>query len=186
MEVSYSIPTPKTLRKQSTRDDRLRIQTLYFDAGFTIDEIVLQLSVTLDQVRYALSHQLTPQKHVRGRKILLNTPQRKRLIEWVTSSNTNRRTQWADIPSALGWDCGEKAIRAAFKREGFVRRIARRKPPLTEQHRKDRLAWAWKHVFCTSSTVQHTLVTTENVFRLRISGTSNEDCLEVNDDCLAT
>ena len=47
----------------------------------------------------------------------------------------------------MQWNCGEKAIRAAFQKEGFVRRIARRKPPLTEQHRKDRLDWAWEHLF---------------------------------------
>jgi transposase len=128
----------------------LRIETLYFDAGFTQDEIALQLyPITIGQVQYALSHRLTPQKHYRGRKVLLNTPQRKRLVEWVTASNANRRVKWADIPTILGWNCGEKAIRAAFKKEGFVRRIARRKCPLTEQHKEDRLAWAWEHLFWT-------------------------------------
>lgn len=147
MEALYAVPTPKTPQKQCTRDDRLRIQTLYFDAGFTESEICLQLCLTRDKVRYALAHRLTPQNHARGRRVVLNTPQRKRLIEWVTCSAANRRTKWKDIPALLEWDCGEKAIRAAFKKEGFVRRIARRKPPLTEQHRRDRLAWAWEHVF---------------------------------------
>lgn len=94
MDLAFcSIPTPKTPRKQCTRDDRLRIETLYFTAGFTQDEIALQLNVTRRQVQYALSHRLTPQKQARGRKILLNTPQRKRLIEWATSSSANRRVQ---------------------------------------------------------------------------------------------
>ena len=79
----------------------------------------------------------------------LNTPQRKRLINWVTSSSTNRRIKWSNIPPLLGWSCGEKAIRAAFKKEGFVRRVARRKPPLTAQHKQARLDWAWEHVFWT-------------------------------------
>jgi hypothetical protein len=74
-----------------------------------------------------------------GRKVLLNTPQRKRLIEWVTSSKENRRVAWQDIPPYLGWDCGTKAIRAAFKKEGFGRRSARQKPPLSDQNKKDRL-----------------------------------------------
>ncbi len=76
MEASYSVPTPKTPRKkQCSRDDRLRIETLYFDAGFAQDEIALQLyPITLGQVPYALSHRLTPQKHYRGRKVLLSTP----------------------------------------------------------------------------------------------------------------
>ena len=52
----YSVPTPKTPHKQCTRDDRIRIETLYFDVGFTEDEIALQLNKTPRQVGYALAH----------------------------------------------------------------------------------------------------------------------------------
>jgi len=149
METTYNIPTPKTPRKEASRDDRLRVNTLYYDAGFTQAQIALQLNLTLGQVKYALAHRITPQKHKVGRKVLLNTPQRKRLIEWVTASPINRRIAWDEIPALLGWNCGIKAIRSAFKREGFVRRCARQKPPLTEQHKRDRLAWAWEHIFWT-------------------------------------
>ena len=115
--------TPKASRKTAgdcSRDDRLRIQTLYEHAGYTQDQIALQLNLTRSQVRYALAHRLTPQKRSTGRKALLDTPARKRLIEWVTASSANRRTRWADIPPILGWDCGEKAIRAAFRKEGYA------------------------------------------------------------------
>ncbi|KAK6585492.1 hypothetical protein PZA11_002219 [Diplocarpon coronariae] len=95
MNSTSQVPVPKTPRKQTSRDDRLKFQ-------------------------YALSNRLTPQKKRRcGRKVLLNTPQRKRLIEWVTSSRTARRTRWADIPTILNFDCGEHAIRTAFKKEGY-------------------------------------------------------------------
>ena len=30
-----------------------------------------------------------------------------------------------------------------------MRRHARRKPPLTDQHKTDRLNWAWEHIFWT-------------------------------------
>jgi len=103
------------------------------------------LNLTLRQVQYTLSHRLTPQKHYTRRKPFLNTPQRKRLIEWVTSSKQTRRTEWSDIPSLLGWDCGIKAIRTAFKKEGYARRSARQKPPLSEEHMKARLEWAQEH-----------------------------------------
>ena len=142
--MSTSIPTPKTPHS-STRDERLRIHTLYFEAGWTQDQIALQLNLTRRQVQYALAHRITPQKHYTGRKILLNTPQRKRLIDWVTASKANRRVSWPEIPAILGLDCGEKAIRAAFKNEGFVRRSARQKPPLSEQNQRDRLNWALEH-----------------------------------------
>jgi hypothetical protein len=117
MEAQISVPTPKTpTRKELSRDDRHRVQVLYFDANFTRAQICLQTGFTYDQVNRALSHRLTPQKKAKsGRRILLNTPQRKRLIEWVTASRENRETQWDVIPSILGWDCGEKAIRTAFK-----------------------------------------------------------------------
>jgi hypothetical protein len=62
-------------------------------------------------------------------------------------SDKNRRVKWADIPDILELNCGEKAVRAAFKKEGFVRRIARKKLSLSEKNRKDRLAWAWEHLF---------------------------------------
>ena len=90
MQPSISIPTPKTPCKETSRDERLRIQTLYFDAGWTQADIALQLNLTLGQVKYALAHRITPQKTQTGRRPLLNTPQRKRLIEWVTSSRENR------------------------------------------------------------------------------------------------
>ena len=93
MEPILLIPTPKTPQKSTSRDQRLRVQTLYFDARWTQDQIALQLNLSLGQVKYALSHRVTPQKHRTGRKVLLNTPQRKRLIKWVTASSENRQTQ---------------------------------------------------------------------------------------------
>ncbi len=64
-----------------SRDEKLRVQTLFFDANFTRSQICLQTGYTYDQVCYAIQHRLTPQKrkHV-GRRVLLNTPQRKKLI----------------------------------------------------------------------------------------------------------
>ena len=140
MEPTLLIPTPKTPQKSTSRDQRLRIHTLYFDAGWTQDAIALQLNLTLGQVKYALAHRLTPQKKYTRRKVLLNTPQRKKLIDWVTASKENRRVEWIEIPALLGWDCGIKAIRTAFRKEGYARRSARQKPPLSEDNRKARLA----------------------------------------------
>jgi hypothetical protein len=145
MESTLSIPTPKTPRKQCSRDDRLRVQTLYFDAGWTQDQIILQTGLTRGQVQYALSHRVTPQKHTTGIKVKLNTPTRKRLIEWATASRANRRVPWQDIPQLLSLDCGVKAIRTAFKKEGYARYSARLKPPLTYTNQVQRLQWAIEH-----------------------------------------
>ena len=53
------IPTPKTPSHMTSRDDRLRIQTLFNEAGWEIDDIVLQLNLTCRQVSYALENRLT-------------------------------------------------------------------------------------------------------------------------------
>lgn len=97
----YSIPTPKTPCKTCTRDDHVRIQTLFLHAGFTKEEIALQLNLTLDQIKYALRHQLTTQKSRTGRRPLLGPRERKELIDWVCANSKNRRTPWSQIPAIL-------------------------------------------------------------------------------------
>jgi hypothetical protein len=150
--TTMNVPTPKTPTKYNIttdRDTRIKVQTLYFDANWTEDDIALQLNLTRNQVAYAIDHRFTPQKHSTGVKPLLNTPQRKQLIEWVTASKENRAVPWPNIPFILGWECGYQAIRTAFKREGYCRAVARRKPALSKQNAIDRLAWAWEHFWWT-------------------------------------
>src|SRR2546430_2179537 len=81
MQSIFRIPTPKTLTHTTSRDDQLRIQTLYFKTSWEIDDIILQLNLTRRQVKYALKHRFISQNHLRGHYILLNTPQRKQLIK---------------------------------------------------------------------------------------------------------
>jgi hypothetical protein len=58
METIYRVSTLKTLIYQSSRDDRLRIQTFYM-AGWSINNIIFQLNFSCCQVLYTLEHQLT-------------------------------------------------------------------------------------------------------------------------------
>ena len=74
MDIVYHVPVPKATFTQTSRDDRLRIQTLYHHAGFTIDQIVLQLHrFSCRQVKYALQHLTTPRKKLYGQRLFLNT-----------------------------------------------------------------------------------------------------------------
>ncbi len=139
LQSFYEIPTPKTPTKDCTRDQRLRAQTLYFDAHWTKAEIALQLNLTIDQVKYALRHRVTPQKTRSGRRPLLGLVERKQLIDWVCESRKNRRTPWSKIPGIFGWDCKEYAIATAFQKEGFGRYVALKKPKLTAEHARIRL-----------------------------------------------
>jgi hypothetical protein len=59
MQSIFRIPTPKTSPYTTSRDDRLRIQTLHFEAGWEINDIILQLNLTYRQVEYALEYRST-------------------------------------------------------------------------------------------------------------------------------
>lgn len=144
-DTEIFIPTPKTPTRDCTRDNRIRVQTLFFQAHWSRSDIALQLNLTLDQVRYALCHRVTPQKQRSGRRPLLGPAERRQLVDWVCANRKNRRTPWAEIPAILGWSCKVYAIETAFKQEGFFRYVALKKPKLTEKQAKARLDWAQNH-----------------------------------------
>lgn len=137
------LSTPK--RKELTRDQRLQVHTLT-GIHWTPTRISRHLNITQTQVRYAQSHRLTPQKQRCGRKSLIDTPSRTRLAEYIRQSKATRRMRYCNIAYHLGLDCSEHAIRRALQKEGLFRRIARRKPPISEANRQARLRWAWEHV----------------------------------------
>jgi hypothetical protein len=50
------------------------------------------------------------------------------------------------LAKVLDFGVKKDAIRTALLRKGFHRRLAIRKPPITEKNREIRLTWARKHV----------------------------------------
>lgn len=92
---------------------------------------------------------MTPQKRRCGPKPLLDTPTRRRLVDWVTAGAEERQTPYIAIPPQLGLPVpvlSERVIRQALKKEGYKRYVAAEKPPLTEEYRAARLAWAREHL----------------------------------------
>lgn len=92
---SLHIPTPHTPTQESSRDQKLQIQTLYYTAGWSIADLVLQFPrLTRRQIDYALQTRPTPQKQGHcDRHVLLTPHHRKQLIDWVTTDSHTR-----DIP----------------------------------------------------------------------------------------
>jgi Transposase len=136
--------TPK--RKQLTRDQRLRIQTLH-QAGWTDDAIYAHFrheGVTYYQIEYTchFTHP-TPQKRS-GRPPLLTKEQESQLIAFVRTSKTTRRLSYLAIAIHFHW--GVDAVKGCLERAGYRRYIARVKPPISEKNRELRLAWAHEHL----------------------------------------
>ncbi len=138
-------PTTPTKQKELTRDLRLQAQTLR-SIGWNYSKIAEFMKITLRQVQYACSVRPTPQQHLRGRKSTIDADFLQFLVEFVCASAENRQMPYKVIPWKLGWDVSEDAIRLALKKEGFSRRIARRKPSISEKNRLLRLAWAHEHL----------------------------------------
>ncbi len=137
------VPTTPT-RRQLSRDERLEIRILR-SLGWPYTRIQERTGATLRQIAYTATTQATPQKRS-GRPPILSPTQVDELIEFISSSKANRRMPYVQIPSVLGWNCGEYAIRYALRRAGYKRYHARRKPPISEKNRITRLNWARSHL----------------------------------------
>jgi hypothetical protein len=127
---------PQTPQKEyappTTRSDRIRIKTA-LDFNIPHDEIRKKYGFTEKQIRLA-KQRLTPQKkgYCGRKKPKVNTPTRHRLEQWLLQSPSRRHISFKHVreftPPELGLqDCGEQAIRTAFKLVGYGRRVAKRK-----------------------------------------------------------
>jgi hypothetical protein len=155
---SQPISEDSTYARATSRDDRIAIQTaLKFKISHArIREV---LGVTENQIQYARSHRITPQKSKTGRKPLFHTPQRRHLEQWLLESPSHRRIpyqyipRYIDIPEFEG--VGEKAIKTAFQLLGYCRRTSKKKgfsdDPAVKQ---ERLIFSRQAILWTRSRVK--------------------------------
>jgi Transposase len=139
LSTPFSSPPspPPSPSHQTTRDQRLQVQILR-EIGWTYGQICNKLQLTHNQVRYAISHRLTPQKRS-GRPSKLTQEEVDHIISWVCASKAHRRTPWVQISILLKLNVSYYSVRTALRKAGFVRRVARRKPPISERNRQARL-----------------------------------------------
>ena len=125
------------------RDQRRDVQLLH-NIGWSYSQIHRHTSHSIRQIRTAYQ-KATPCKRS-GRPPILTQAQIEDLVEFVCASATNRRMSYQKLSEVIEFGVKKQTIRSALLREGFHRRLAMRKPPITEKNRVLRLAWAHEHL----------------------------------------
>jgi hypothetical protein len=137
------IRTPKA--PSLSRDQKRDVQLLH-SIGWSYSQIYKQTGFTVRQIYNACKAggRPTPQKST-GRPPILTQAQVEELVEFVCASSKNRRMSFQQLAEVMDFGIKKQAIRLALLREGFHRRLAMRKPPISEKNQRIRKAWAEEH-----------------------------------------
>jgi Transposase len=150
-------PTKKKLGPRLSRDIRRDILLLRElndnndEIEFTYERIASLLSIrhgrqiTLRAVQYTVNNnKATPQKEGRGRKPTLTTALVDEIEAFVIHSRAGRQATYLQLGELF--DVSPNAVKYALRKRGYSRRVALRKPPISETNRLARLAWAQEHI----------------------------------------
>ena len=144
--------TPSTPRRKRLSRDQRRDILLMRKLGYSYEYIADFLKVSQRAVQYTCQkQQSTPQHDNAGRPPRLSKEEADRVEEFVTQSKRARRMTYLQVAEEL-WPEGEisaDSVRYTLRLRGYSRRIAARKPPLSEANRIARLEWAKEHIYWT-------------------------------------
>lgn len=144
--LSQPASTTMAPNRHLTTEERQRIRTLYFDGHLSQPRIQETTGYTKYQIRHAIRAPAAEVAPRSGRPRVITADQELELIRYVCESKAHRRMSFLELSialfnSLLNWI----TIRNALYRHGFRRRVARKKPPISEANQQKRLAWAIEH-----------------------------------------
>jgi transposase len=132
---------------QLTMIQRARVKHLFDDAGMAKKAIARQTGFSIQQVRYTLQQDsIEPGFSRRGAPQKMSAEEQLQLVEFITNDKEGRRMRWPDLAASLFngrftlW-----TVTHTLRRLKFRRRVARRKPPISEATRVARLQFATDH-----------------------------------------
>ncbi len=131
-EPSMKLSITFTKQSDLPRDLRLQVQTLR-NIGWKYFKIAEHLKIMIRQVQYVSTHRPTSQKRQCERKSTIDVESLQILIDFVCASQENWQLSYCQISWKLEWDVSEDAIRWALQKEGFFRRVTRRKSLISEK-----------------------------------------------------
>ena len=91
-------------RREFTYRERLRVHFLR-ELGWTMRQISNHTNISLGSVHHICNNPATPKKRRTGRPLTLNTPIRKKLIDFVQQSAVNRRMTFPEV----AFHCGKNS-----------------------------------------------------------------------------
>lgn len=157
---------PKTPQRRLTYQERSRIHALRHNAGWTYKRISQELQIPTGTVRHCALGPITPPKPNGGRKAILTTPIRQRLIAHATASQEQRAKSWVQVADELGIRADPRTITKAFYKEGYYRRVATEKPLLQPHHIHDRVFWTQLAINWTREVWNRIIWSDEATFRV--------------------
>jgi len=115
--------------KHTLYKTRCQVQALRFSDGWTYRRIADDQNLAVNTVHDICHGPSTPRK-TKGRPILLDTPTRCRLVAMATQSAEHRRIPLREVTALCDIEACDRTLHKAFAKEGYARRVARRKPLL--------------------------------------------------------
>jgi transposase len=141
---SYADPDRPRGQRLSVKE-RHQIEALYSLAKWNISHIARELRIARTTVKSCIDVSFsTPPKPI-GRKPILTTCKRRRLVKRATLDAYHRRLSYEQIANIEGIQVCRRSLFTAFEKEQYHRRTAQEKPLLTPEHITARLEWANKH-----------------------------------------
>ena len=153
----------------------------------TPKDAAAEFGIPLSTIYWILKNPPTPKKKS-GRPRIIDTPTRKRLVDFAIASRANRRLSYAQQIRLAQINCSAHTLYRMFKNEGYQRYLAKKKHLLTAEQKENRLQFAIAHLFWTIEDWFHVLWTDESYMWLGGGGFSyvtrrqdealHEDCID--------
>src|SRR5437588_7623788 len=125
---------PVVHSEDTSYKQRCYVQALYFSARWTYRQIAADQNLSLGTVSNICNAPATPKKR-KGRPFSIDAATRRQLVFTATSSAAHRRMPVTQVAAICGVNACERTLLKAFAKEGYHRRVARKKPYLDDRKR---------------------------------------------------
>jgi len=137
--ASTGVTSQRTLISSSLRS---KVRGLRNHAAWTFRHIAEEIGIAVSTIFTICQAPATSHKVKPGRPRILTSPIHKRLIDFATASQKNRRLPLREVAELAGVNASSDVLRTAFATEGYHRPVAQTRPFLSLNAKEKRFDWA--------------------------------------------